>query len=295
MRLQGSRLTQLILVIATVVSALGAGYVLAEVLGGGRSAGAGVPLPAIDTLTTAVAESETSEPVALAPTLTPQPVASAASSSSDDGSLDGDDTDDPGTPTPTTPAATPTPSGPPAPEVFIEEVFSTPSPTFPTRETATWSAQYVDGRYQLNLNGQTNIALVGELPAAQYRLNVDVVVEQGGAGVVFLSGQPQQISYRVLITADGAYAIERQEANTATKIEDWTESNALQQGAGATNRLRVEREGDVVRFFANDQPLTQFDVPPGNFVNGYGFVLTSRSGNGQAAFDNLRGERIPAS
>lgn len=279
MRLQGSRLNQLVLVLLTIGCALGVGYIIGSILSGGPYPSAAVELPEIDLTTVAVTETEAPSEVAVAsvvtttlPTTMPSPSASAEAALATQ--------------------VVPTPA--PQPEVFINEDFSAQTATFQSRETPTWSAAYVNGRYQLKLNGQTNIGLVGDLPADNYRLSVDVVVDQGGAGVVFLAGEPQ-VSYRIIITQDGAYSIERQEANTATKIQDWTESPSLLPDPGAINRLRIERVGAVIEFFANDQPLTRFDVPPGEFVNRYGFVLTSRSGQGQASFDNLLGERLPNS
>lgn len=178
-------------------------------------------------------------------------------------------------------------------EVFIEESFDKPSTSFPPRQEATYSAAYVDGQYQLRLNGQTNIALVGALPLLNYRLTVDVSAVEGGAGVVFLGTPPPGISYRLLIMPDRTYSIERQQDTTVEKVVDWTPSEALAAEPGARNRLRLERRGDTVRFFANEQPLATFEVPDGNFTNRYGFVLMSRNGVGEASFDNLRGEKLP--
>lgn len=179
-----------------------------------------------------------------------------------------------------------------AAEVFIDESFNTTSPSFPPKQEATWSAAYVDGQYRLTLNGQTNIGLVGVLPAINYQLDVDVRVNEGGAGIVFLGAAPST-SYRLVIAPDGAYSIERQDGTTVEKVVDWTASQSLTADAGALNRLRVERRGSTVEFFANDKPLATFEVPAGDFTNRYGFVLTSRSGEGSASFDNLRGEKLP--
>jgi hypothetical protein len=273
------------MVALTILCALGLGYLTGAIAGGGvASRSTSAPLPQLDvraateeaTTLIAVEPSVISTPEATArPTSTPTPRATATSTA--------------------TSTATPSP-----PDVFIEDTFATEVNGWPTGETETWTAGYVDQRYQLKLSGQTSIGFTTPIPADQYRLGIDVAVAEGAAGVVFLFAEPAT-SYRFILSADGAYAIERQEGNATTKenivtkIIDWTEHAALKKIAGETNRLTIEREGDRIRFTANDQLLTEFAVPPGPFVNRYGFVLTSRTGNGAATFDNLRGERLPGS
>lgn len=185
------------------------------------------------------------------------------------------------------------------PDVFINETFDGGEGTsgFPTQQTDTWSAEVVDQRYQLTLNGQTFIGFSTRLPADNYRLGVDVAVAQGGAGVVFLregAGDVQTgegILYRIILTPDGAYAIERQQGEETTKVVDFTANGAITPNA--SNRLEIERQGNTIRFNVNGQLLQDYEVGAGSFENRYGFVLTARSGQGQATFDNLRGEVLP--
>jgi hypothetical protein len=152
---------------------------------------------------------------------------------------------------------------------------------------------YVDGHYQLTLNGQTNLGVATLLPAERYRLSTDVTVSEGAAGVTFLAVEPAMF-YRIMLTNDGRYSIQQVQlgSDTPTNVVGWTVDAALQRGPSATNRLRIERQGGTVRFFANDQLLTEFAVPPGRLLNQYGFALTSPTAHGQATFDNLVGERL---
>jgi hypothetical protein len=267
----------------TIVCALVAGYITAVIAGGGLglSARTAANLPQLNL--EASVEAETIS--ALEPDLTETPAATATPRPSPTSSA--------------TPTALSTATPQPA-EVFIEDSFDTAANGWPTGETETWSAGFADGRYQLKLNGQTSIGFTTPIPADNYRLSLDLAVSQGGAGVVFLFTEPAT-SYRIIISPDGAFAIERQEGNATTKenivtrIVDWTSSDALRNTPGAINRLTIERQGEKVYFTANDQPLSEFSVPPGPFVNRYGFVLTSRNGQGEASFDNLLGERLPDS
>ncbi|HEY0606437.1 MAG TPA: hypothetical protein VGD58_26170 [Herpetosiphonaceae bacterium] len=282
MRLNHSRRFQIAMVGLTIVCALVAGYITAVIAGGGgrSSDGTGSNLPTLNLDTTA--EAETAGPIALEQVETPEATVEPEPSPTQ-------------RPTPTT-QSTPEPQ---QALVFIDETFDGAAEGWPTDQTETWSAGLVDGRYQLKLNGQTSIGFTTPTPAENYRLSVDLSVSQGGAGLVFLFTEPAT-SYRIIVS-EGAFAIERQEGNATTqenvitKIVDWTESQALQNEPGAVNRLTIERRGEKVYFFANEQSLSEFSVPPGPFVNRYGFVLTSRSGQGEASFDNLRGEELPDS
>ena len=287
MRSNNSRWFQVAMVALTIVCALGLGYLTGAIAGGGvASRSTTTTLPQLDV---GAATEETATLIALEPSDTSTPEATAKPTA----------TATPRATATATATATSTAVAPP-PDIFIEDTFATEVNGWPTGETETWTAGYVDQRYQLKLNGQTSIGFTTALPAEEYRLGIDVAVTEGAAGVVFLFAEPAT-SYRIILSGDGAYAIERQEGNATTqenivtKIIDWTEHPALKKTAGETNRLTIEREGERIRFTANDQVLTEFAVPPGPFVNRYGFVLTSRTGQGQATFDNLRGERLPGS
>jgi hypothetical protein len=181
----------------------------------------------------------------------------------------------------------------PEPRIFIEENFDVPSDEWPSRTTATSNIEYVDGLYQMTLSGQTGLAVIQNIPFDNYRLKFDVAVQEGGAGILFLTSGPD-VFYRFVVTSEGAFSIQLEDrANqTITNLVDWTESQALQRQPGETNRLRLEREGQTIRFFADDQLLTDFSIPEGAVAASFGLAVTSRTGEGQAMFDNLYGERL---
>jgi len=270
--LSSERWFQVGVMTAMLLSALVLGYSLAS-LGNQQldsNVAAGQPLPNND--------------IAAAPTRTPPPTATTRSVATTSAAT----TTNPASPIP---QAEETP-GPIQADVLISDAFDTATNGWPTAATDTWSAGYVDGRYQLALNGRTSINFTTALPAENYRLGVDVTVNQGGAGLIFLFGEPA-VTYRIIFSNDGAYAIERVEGETIVKVVDWTANPNLVSTPGSSNRLEVERRGPIVNFFANGQLLTDFTIPEGEFVNRYGFVLTARSGQGQATFDNLLAERLP--
>ena len=176
---------------------------------------------------------------------------------------------------------------------LLEDTFDSAASGWLERETPEWSAAYRAGQYRLALTGQPTIGVSAVLPADSYRVTVDVTVSQGAGGLIFLAAQPD-IFYRFMLNLDGMYAIEaqHQDQSAVTYAVDWTYSDILQRPAGATYRVRVERQGALVRFWVNDEPLTSWAVPQGATTNQYGFAVSSPDGQAEAAFDNLVGARL---
>lgn len=277
MRVQRSKWLRLWLVCLAIAGSMLLGFATVALFDGGSpTVEAGLPIPSIDELFMPLTET-TSEPVVLA-TTTEEP-SLTASETSITATLEAAPTERVGS-TPTTPT------------VFLAETFDEPSTTFPSRATETWSVTRVNQRYQFKLTGQPLIGTSLALPDGNYRLSIDIAVVEGGAGIVFLLDDPAE-SYRILLTTGGAYTIEHVENNVVTKIVDWTTAPALEPPSGATNQLQIERRGKNIVFYVNDQRLTDFSVPAGDFDRTFGLVLTSRKGQGEATFDNLRGELLP--
>jgi hypothetical protein len=196
---------------------------------------------------------------------------------------------------PEPPDATPPMEGATAEEALLNDTFDSPVSGWLVREAPQWSAGYVDGRYRLTLHGQPTIGVSAALPAERYRMSVDITINEGAGGIIFLAAQPD-VYYRFMLNLDGMYAIEvqHQDQSTVTAAVDWTFSDALQRPAGATYRLQIERQGQLVRFWVDDQPLTSWAVPQRTTSNQYGFAVSSPDGRAAASFDNLRGARLMA-
>ncbi len=129
------------------------------------------------------------------------------------------------------------------------------------------------------------------LPADQYRLGITMALENGQAGVIFLAVEPISF-YRIMIDTEGAYTIQRAHQNNddVSTIVDWTASTALQSSEDI--RIQIQRQGDTIQFFANDQPLTTIDVPDSRVTNQVGVVLTDSSERGQVTFTDLVVEQL---
>lgn len=81
---------------------------------------------------------------------------------------------------------------------------------------------------------------------------------QGSYGVLFRVVAPNQF-YRFDITGDGKYMVERHNPDgTWTRfVDDWTFSEAINQGVNATNRLRVDARERSITVYANGIVLLQ--------------------------------------
>jgi hypothetical protein len=151
--------------------------------------------------------------------------------------------------------------------------------------------RYEDDQYQLTLNGQPNVSVASVIPVRSYRLSIDVALDEGEAGVMFLAVEPASF-LRIMFNTEGAYAIQEVQQNSTdvSLLEEWTTSTAL-QGADSI-RVQIERQGDTIQFFANDQLLTTFEVPDGQATNQAGVALTTASERGQATFSALVVEQL---
>lgn len=176
-------------------------------------------------------------------------------------------------------------------ERLVEDSFASTSSGWIIRDAETWNARYADEQYELALTGQQNLHLSSPLPEGDYRLSVDIAVTQGGAGIVFLAVKPATF-YRIMINVDGFYALQMEHQDEVRDLISWTSSTTLQRGADSKQRMRVERQGETIRFFANEQVLITWPVPDGDVVNQYGFAITAQQGEARATFDNLVVERL---
>ena len=102
-----------------------------------------------------------------------------------------------------------------------------------------------------------------EQPAfVDFALELDVTQIAGDLessfGVLFRLQEPAQF-YRFDITGSGLYVVERHDSDGGWTrfVEGWEESEAINQGLHATNRLKVVAVGSALSFFVNDTLLLQ--------------------------------------
>lgn len=277
MRSPNSRqLVRACFIVLTLLIALMVGYSVAFFAGGQRPVVFNAPTPARSQIT--------------APTATRAPRPTAIAGIAEESTIAAPDAGG-AQPLPITSTATTSP----VLTRFVDDRFDAPDSGWLTRTTETSSAAYVDGQYRLTLNGQADIGFAQPLPDEYFRLSVDVAVEQGTAGLIFLAAEPATF-YRFMITRTGQFSVQvqQQDRNITSPIIDWTQVEAIKQGPEQFNRLVVERRGAQVQCLVNDQLLAELTIQPGAFTSQYGLALTAQANTGAARFDNLLGERLPA-
>jgi len=152
----------------------------------------------------------------------------------------------------------------------------------------------IDERLVIDLT-EPNIlqfATLSNYTFSDFILEVDVRQLRGdlgnSLGVLFRMQDPGQF-YRFEVTGDGLYMVERRNADgTWTRfVEDWTETEAINQGRNVTNRLKVEAIGRNFSFYINDVLVQQASD---NLYSEGAIALdagTFVQGDTQAAFDNV--------
>lgn len=111
---------------------------------------------------------------------------------------------------------------------------------------------------------------------------------QGSFGLLFRMQGPDQF-YRFEITGTGQFMLERRNADgTWTRfLDDWTSSDAINQGINATNRLKVIALERSISIYANDVLLHQISdnlYPSGNIALDAGTFTAAEL---KVVFDNI--------
>lgn len=124
-----------------------------------------------------------------------------------------------------------------------------------------------------------------------FTLEVDAVQVTGSPessyGVLFRMSSPAEF-YRFAIRGDGLYMIERHDPDGWTRfMKDWEPTNAIHQGVGQNNHIKVIAEDSALSFYVNDIIVAQLNdsrYTEGNIALDAG---TFGQTNLQVAFDNV--------
>jgi len=176
-------------------------------------------------------------------------------------------------------------------ELFVEDTFDSPATGWPVRTSGDWLANYVNGQYETRLTGDKPAGIAYPMKAEDYRMAVDVAVETGAAGLVFLYSEPSSY-YWAGVGADGSFGVERIDGDRVTSVVEWKADPSVPRD-GKPARITIERQGKLLIVMIGDAHLAHLPVPSGAWENRYGFVVSPRNGVAVARFDNLRGERFP--
>jgi hypothetical protein len=288
--LAGGAVASLALVIAVAAWALSArGAGVSQVPTSSSAAtGASAPPTAAPEPTGAPAE-PTAAPVGSAPTEAPaeptaEPTAAPAPT-------------EPPTAEPTAePTAAPAPTEPPtaAPEngtLLLSDNFS--SAGWASISGPSWQVGYQNRRYRISSDaGSGPIWSYRAAPAKDVSIGVDIQVTSGEAGMLvrFLDANnylgvvinPSQTSYRI-----------EQHSGGATNVLAGGQSEAINLGAEAINRLVIRVRGDHIQVLANGTQLAEADASAAPDTARYGLLIIARDTAAEAFFDNLEIRALP--
>ena len=176
---------------------------------------------------------------------------------------------DPRSPTPTIDAPQVVPSATieppivaPTPSYYADD-FSNPLSGWDKYQDETTKADYVGGEYQLGVDKDNLVTWANPEPGvdwADLEVAVDARAMEGPVdnafGVIVRYEPGSQDYYWYKISADGYYAVDLHQNKDFVSLVTWTESQAINQGPGATNHLEVVCAGERCSFHVNGTHLT---------------------------------------
>jgi hypothetical protein len=187
-------------------------------------------------------------------------------------------------------------TSPPAPTAFTPlpytEIFDDPASGWKTASDDSIKIQYQNSALNFTLDTLNSIAWsTPNQKFSDFTLDVDASQVDGpddnGYGVIVRYVDDRNF-YRLDISGDGYFDVLKYKAGTWIKIQDWTESPAIHQGA-TTNHLRVVARGNQFTFSVNDQIVKTFtddDFKQGDIGLSAGTFFEHVGVH--VAFDNLR-------
>ena len=155
-----------------------------------------------------------------------------------------------------------------------------------------WQVGYQGQRYRISANqGVGTIWSYRTGPAKDVSIGVDMQAAAGEGGLlvrfqdannyVSISLNPSRTSFRV-----------EQHNGGTTNVLAGGQSEAIQTGANANNRLVVRLRGSSMEIVVNDQSLASVDAPGAPDSARYGLLVNTSDSAAEAFFDNLEIRRL---
>ena len=139
--------------------------------------------------------------------------------------------------------------------------FDNPASGWKTASDKSIQIEYNNSALNFTINDVNSIAWsTSNQKFADFTLDVDATQVDGpddnGYGVIVRYVDDRNF-YRLDISGDGYFDVMKYKNGTWIKLQDWTESAAIHQGA-TTNHLRVTAQGSQFTFSVNNQTLNSF-------------------------------------
>jgi len=134
-------------------------------------------------------------------------------------------------------------------------------------------AEYVDGEYRIAVHQANFMAWSNPISDQEYDdfvMEVDARPVEGpqdnNFGLVIRDQGDEENFYWYQVSGDGYYSVDMMWLGEWVTLVNWQQSEAINQGLGATNRLKVICSGNQCSFYANDTWLT--NVTDDTFTSG---------------------------
>jgi hypothetical protein len=155
-------------------------------------------------------------------------------------------------------------------------------------------AEYTNGEYRIGVYQDNYMAWGNPSPGQEFadsQVEVDARQTEGSLdnnfGLLVRYQMDDQDFYWFEISGDGYYSVDLRQAGEWSTLVDWATSDAINQGIGATNHLKVVCAGNRFSFYVNDTLLTE--VSDSTFSSGsIGLAVGTFDEPGVAVnFDNI--------
>jgi hypothetical protein len=190
--------------------------------------------------------------------------------------------------------ATPVVAGPGAGGLVYADDFEDPGSGWDVFAEDDTEAGYSDGEYRVSVNQDNYVAwgTPGDKEFDNFEVEVDARQVEGpldnNLGLLVRYQPDDDNFYWFEISSDGYYSVDMMQAGEWVGLVDWVESDAINQGTGVTNHLKVVCDGDRFVFYVNGIYLTE--VTDATFASGnVGLAAGTFDEPGVVVvFDNLR-------
>jgi len=157
---------------------------------------------------------------------------------------------------------------------------------------AGWQVGYQGQRYRISANqGIGTIWSFRSGPAKDVSIGVDMQVAQGEGGLLVRFQDASNYVSVSLNPSQTSFRIEQHAAGGTTAIAGG-QSEAVQTGADAVNRLVVRLRGSSLEVVVNGQSLASADAPGAPDSAHYGLLVITTESAAEAFFDNLEIRRL---
>lgn len=153
-------------------------------------------------------------------------------------------------------------AAPPVSDLPFRDDFSSPASGWMTTDTDQLRIAYEEGALHFRVNVPDNAAwAVAGKRAADFILDVDAAQVEGPDnnhyGVIVRYADDKNF-YRLDISGDGYYSVQRYRDGAWEMLINWPESDAIRQGA-TTNHLRVIAEGPRLTWVVNGTTVAEIE------------------------------------